>query len=154
MRVAIYARVSTTDKGQDTELQLRPLREYAALRGWTVQAEFIDLGYSGAKVRRPQLDSMMERLHQFDMVLVWKFDRFARSTKHLLDALDTFRSAKIAFVSMTEGIDTSSAMGEFVFTVLGAVAQLERSIMVERINAGVKNAKAKGVHCGRPRKAA
>lgn len=154
MRIAIYARVSTTDKGQDAEMQVKPLREYAMLRGWTVSAEYVDAGVSGATVSRPQLDALMSSLHSFDAILVWKFDRFARSTKHLLAALDTFRASKVAFVSMTEGIDTSSAMGEFVFTVLGAVAQLERSIMVERISAGMKNAKAKGIHCGRPRKAA
>lgn len=155
-RVAIYARVSTSDKGQDVDMQLRELRAYAALRGWAIATEYVDEGISGTKVSRPQLDAMMSaaKLGAFDTVLVWKFDRFARSTKHLLSALETFQAHAVAFVSLTEGIDTSSAVGRFVLTVLGGVAELERSILIERTKAGMRNAAAKGVHCGRPRKAA
>lgn len=155
-RVAIYARVSTSDKGQDVDMQLRELRAYAALRGWTIAMEYVDEGISGTKVSRPQLDVMMSaaKLGSFDTVLVWKFDRFARSTKHLLSALETFQAHAVAFVSLTEGIDTSSAVGRFVLTVLGGVAELERSILIERTKAGMRNAAAKGIHCGRPRKAA
>lgn len=155
-RVAIYARVSTSDKGQDVDMQLRELRAYAALRGWTIATEYVDEGISGTKVSRPQLDAMMSaaKLRAFDTVLVWKFDRFARSTKHLLSALETFQAHAVAFVSLTEGIDTSSAVGRFVLTVLGGVAELERSILIERTKAGMRNAAAKGIHCGRPRKAA
>lgn len=157
MRVAIYARVSTNDKGQDVEVQLRELRAYAALRGWTVTDEYVDQGISGTKASRPELNRLMSAAKStvcFDAVLVWKFDRFARSTKHLLEALETFQAHSVAFVSFTEGIDTSSAMGRFVLTVLGGVAELERSILIERTKAGMRNAAAKGVHCGRPRKAA
>lgn len=155
-RVALYARVSTNDKGQDVDMQLRELRAYATLRGWTVAAEYVDKGISGTKASRPELDRMMlsSKLGIFDAVVVWKFDRFARSTKHLLTALETFQAHAVAFVSLTEGIDTSSAVGRFVLTVLGGVAELERSILIERTKAGMRNAAAKGVHCGRPRKAA
>lgn len=154
MRVALYARVSTDE--QDTDMQLRELRAYAALRGWTITAEYVDKGISGTKASRPELDRMMlsSKLGIFDAVVVWKFDRFARSTKHLLTALETFQAHAVAFVSLTEGIDTSSAVGRFVLTVLGGVAELERSILIERTKAGMRNAAAKGVHCGRPRKAA
>lgn len=153
-RVALYARVSTDE--QDTDMQLRELRAYAMLRGWTIAAEYVDKGISGTKASRPELDRMMlsSKLGIFDAVVVWKFDRFARSTKHLLTALETFQAHAVAFVSLTEGIDTSSAVGRFVLTVLGGVAELERSILIERTKAGMRNAAAKGVHCGRPRKAA
>lgn len=153
-RVALYARVSTDE--QDTDMQLRELRAYATLRGWTVAAEYVDKGISGTKASRPELDRMMlsSKLGIFDAVIVWKFDRFARSTKHLLTALETFQAHAVAFVSLTEGIDTSSAVGRFVLTVLGGVAELERSILIERTKSGMRNAAAKGVHCGRPRKAA
>lgn len=156
MRVALYARVSTNDKGQDVDMQLTELRAYAKLRGWTVTEEFVEQGVSGTKVSRPALDTLMQNVAVgcFDAVLVWKFDRFARSTKHLLTALETFQTHNVAFVSLTEGIDTSSAIGRFVLTVLGGVAELERSIMIERTKAGMRNAASKGIHCGRPRKAA
>lgn len=156
MRVALYARVSTNDKGQDVDVQLRELHTYAELRRWDIPVEYVDRGISGTKESRPELDKLMEAVKggYLDAVLVWKFDRFARSTKHLLTALETFQKHNVAFVSLTEGIDTSSAIGRFVLTVLGGVAELERSIMIERTKAGMRNAKAKGVHCGRPRKAA
>src|ERR1700680_1572033 len=153
MRVAIYARVSTSNNGQDPTMQTRELREYAERRGWTVTNEYVDIGISGMKEKRPELDRLMSDAHrrQFDAVVVWKFDRFARSVSHLLRALETFKAQGIEFVSFSEQLDTSTPAGKLVFTVLGAVAELERSLIVERVKAGVRNARAKGKTLGRPR---
>jgi DNA invertase Pin-like site-specific DNA recombinase len=153
MRAALYARVSTTNNGQDPEVQLRELREYCERRGWTVASEFVDVGISGTKEKRPELDRLLADAHRrrFDAVVVWKFDRFARSVSHLLRALENFQALGIEFVSLTEGVDTSTPMGKMVFTVLGAVAELERSLIVERVKAGLRNARAKGKRLGRPR---
>ena len=153
MRVALYARISTNDK-QDVELQLVPLREYALARGWAVQGEYVDRGVSGAKERRPALDRLMAdaRRRLFDVVLVWRFDRFARSTRHLVNALHEFRHPGIAFVSYQENLDTSSPMGEAMFAIIGAIAQLERDITRERVKAGVARARARGKRLGRPKK--
>jgi len=152
-RVAIYARVSTTNHGQDVSMQTRELRDYCERRGWTVTGEYVDTGISGAKDRRPELDRLMADAHKrrFDVVAVWKFDRFARSVSHLLRALDTFRVLGIEFVSLSESLDTATPAGRMVFTVLGAVAELERSLIAERVRAGLRNAKAKGRKLGRPR---
>ena len=152
-RVAIYARVSTTNHGQDVSMQLRELREYCERRGWTAAGEYVDTGISGAKDRRPELDRLMQDAHKrrFDVVVVWKFDRFARSVSHLLRALDTFRALGIEFVSLSESLDTATPSGRIVFTVLGAVAELERSLIAERVRAGLRNARAKGKRLGRPR---
>jgi DNA invertase Pin-like site-specific DNA recombinase len=152
-RAAIYARVSTTGNGQSPEMQLRELREYCERRGWTVAGEYVDAGISGAKDRRPELDRLMQDAHKrrFDVIAVWKFDRFARSVSHLLRALDTFRVLGIEFVSLSESLDTATPAGRMVFTVLGAVAELERSLIAERVRAGLRNARAKGTKLGRPR---
>jgi len=153
MRAAIYARVSTANNGQDPRVQTRELQEYCQRRGWTVADEYVDVGISGTKEKRPALDRLLADAHrrQFDAVVVWRFDRFARSVSHLLRALETFKALGIEFVSLSENVDTSTPMGKCVFTVLGAVAELERSLIVERVKAGLRNAKAKGVHVGRPR---
>jgi len=152
-RVAIYARVSTTNHGQDVGLQTRELRQFAEARCWTVAGEYIDAGVSGAKDSRPELNRLMADAHKrrFDVVCVWRFDRFARSVSHLLRALETFRALGIDFVSFSEQMDTSTPAGKMVFTVLGAVAELERSLIVERVRAGLRNARAKGKRLGRPR---
>jgi DNA invertase Pin-like site-specific DNA recombinase len=152
MRVAIYCRVSTCGKGQDTEVQARELREYATRRGWIVVGEYVDVGVSGTREKRESLDRLMADAHRrrFDAVVVWKFDRFARSVSHLLRALETFKAQGIEFVSFSEQLDTSTPAGKLVFTVLGAVAELERSLIVERVRAGLRNAKAKGKRLGRP----
>ena len=115
----------------------------------------IDVGISGAKEKRPELSRLMADAHRrkFDAVIVWKFDRFARSVSHLLRALETFKALGIEFVSLTEGVDTSTPTGRMIFTVLGAVAELERSLIAERVRAGLRNAKAKGKRLGRPKKA-
>jgi DNA invertase Pin-like site-specific DNA recombinase len=152
MRVAIYARVSTSNNGQDPTMQTRELREYAERRGWNKAGEYVDIGISGTKERRPELDRLMEDAHRrrFDVVAVWKFDRMARSVSHLLRVLETLNSLGIEFVSLSESLDTSTPAGKMVFTVLGAVAELERSLIVERVKAGLRNAKAKGKRLGRP----
>src|SRR2546427_2532387 len=153
MRVALYARVSTINGQQDPEMQLRELRAYCTRRGWEVAGEYVDR-ISGAKDKRPALDRLMADAHrrEFDAVVVWRFDRFARSVSHLLRALETFRALGVEFVSLSEQVDTSTPMGKMVFTVLGAVSELERSIIVERVKAGLRNARAKGKRLGRPRK--
>ena len=154
MKTAVYARVSTNN-GQDPEMQLRELREYCHRRGWEVSKEYVDVGISGSKEKRPELDKLLTDAHKcyFDAVVVWRFDRFARSVSHLLRALETFRSLGIEFVSVSEQVDTSTPTGKMIFTVLGAVAELERSLIVERVRAGLRNAVAKGKKLGRPRKA-
>jgi DNA invertase Pin-like site-specific DNA recombinase len=152
IRAAIYARVSIFN-GQDPVMQTRELREYCERRGWDVVAEYIDVGISGAKDRRPELDKLMAdaRRRRFDVVAVWRFDRFARSVRHLLRALDEYQALKIDFVSLTESVDTSTPSGRMTFTVLGAVAELERSLIAERVRAGLRNARARGVRLGRPK---
>jgi DNA invertase Pin-like site-specific DNA recombinase len=152
MRVALYARVSTANHGQDVSLQTRELKEFVEHRGWQLAGEYVDLGISGSKDRRPELDRLMAdaRRRQFDVVLVWKFDRFARSVSHLLRALETFQTLGIDFVSLSESLDTSTPTGKMVFTVLGAVAELERSLIIGRVKAGLRNARAKGKRLGRP----
>ncbi len=152
MRSAIYARVSTTGNGQDPTMQTRELGEFCERRGWTL-VEYVDVGISGTKEKRPALDRLMADAHKrkFDVVVVWKFDRFARSVSHLLRALETFQALGIQFVSLSEQLDTSTPTGKMVFTVLGAVAELERSLIVERVRAGLRNARAKGKHIGRPK---
>jgi DNA invertase Pin-like site-specific DNA recombinase len=154
MKVAIYARVSTANNGQDPSMQTRELREYAERRGWKVFAEYVDIGISGTKETRPELDRLMDDAHRrrFDVVVVWKFDRFARSVSHLLRALETFKAQGIEFVSFSEQLDTSTPAGKMVFTVLDGVAELERGLIVERVKAGLRNAKAKGKTLGRPKK--
>jgi DNA invertase Pin-like site-specific DNA recombinase len=154
VRAALYARVSTNGHGQDPEVQLRELREYCERRGWDVAGEYIDVGISGTREKRPSLDRLLSDAHRrrFDAVVVWKFDRFARSVSHLLRALETFKIQGIEFVSLSEQVDTSTPMGKCVFTVLGAVAELERSLIVERVKAGLRNARARGKKLGRPRR--
>jgi DNA invertase Pin-like site-specific DNA recombinase len=155
MKTALYARVSTLGNGQSPEMQLRELREYCGRRGWDVAGEYVDNGVSGSKDSRPELNRLMADAHQrrFDVVCVWKFDRFARSVSHLLRALETFKSLGIEFCSFSEQMDTSTPTGKMIFTVLGAVAELERSLIAERVRAGIRNARAKGKTLGRPQAA-
>jgi DNA invertase Pin-like site-specific DNA recombinase len=149
-RCAIYARISTG--GQNVGMQLAELRELCRRRNWTIVSEFVDKGISGAADSRPELDRLMKDAHRgrFSVVAVWKFDRFARSTSHLLRALETFRGLGIEFVSLSEAIDTTTPAGKMVFTVLAAVAEVERSLIGERVRAGLRNAVAKGKRLGRP----
>lgn len=152
IRAALYARVSTTGHGQDVGLQLDELRRMASQRGWQV-VEYVDDGVSGAKERRPSLDQLMAdaRAGKLDLVAVWRFDRFARSTAHLLSAMEEFRALGVDFVSQREQIDTSTPMGKAMFTIVAAMAELERDVLRERVVAGVRRAQAAGKHCGRPR---
>jgi DNA invertase Pin-like site-specific DNA recombinase len=151
MRIGIYARVSTKD--QSCELQVRDLRAYCTARGFDLVREYVDVGQSGAKDSRPELNKLMDdaRKRQFDAIVVWRFDRFARSTKHLLTALEEFRSLGIQFISYQENVDTSSALGQALFTIVSAVAQLERDLIRERVSAGIRNARANGKKLGRPK---
>lgn len=148
--VALYARVSTVE--QNCELQLEDLRRFGAGRFDQVH-EYVDIGVSGTQRHRPQLDALMRdaRRRKFEVILVWKFDRFARSLRHLIDSLDEFRSLGIHFISYTEGIDTTTPSGELVFHIVGAVAQFERDLIAERIRAGLAHARAQGKRIGRPR---
>jgi len=149
-RVAIYARVSTTD--QSTDSQLLDLRRYVSDRGWQTFREYVDNGISGTKESRPELDRLMAdaKKRKFDVVLVWRFDRFARSTRHLINALEEFKNLGIDFVSFQENIDTSSPLGSAIFTIISAVAQLERDIIAERVKAGLRRAVENGKRLGRP----
>jgi DNA invertase Pin-like site-specific DNA recombinase len=147
--VALYARVSTTD--QSCEVQLADLRRYAGQRFGAIR-EYIDTGISGAQRHRPSLDTLMAdaRKKRFDVVLVWKFDRFARSLKHLIDSLEDFGALGIDFVSYPEGVDTTTPSGRLLFHMVGAVAQFERDLIAERVRAGIAHAKVMGKRIGRP----
>ena len=149
MNAGLYMRVSTSE--QSVEMQRADLRQYCEQRGFAVFHEYSDEGVSGAKDRRPALDHLMAdaKKRRFDTVLVWRFDRFARSTKHLISALDEFNHLGIAFISYQENIDTSSPLGKAMFTIVSAIAELERNIIIERIKGSIANAKARGVRMGR-----
>lgn len=151
IKLAIYTRISTTDQTSDS--QLHTLREYAKGRGFQLVEEFSDVGVSGSKDRRPQLDRLMDqaRKRKFDAIMVFRFDRFARSSSHLARALDEFKNLGIQFISYSENIDTASPIGAAMFTIIGAMAQLERDIIRERVKAGLAAAKAKGKRLGPPK---
>jgi len=151
IRVGLYCRVSTID--QNCELQIRELREFCLRRGWTISGEFIDHGVSGAKDSRPELDKLMKsaRRREWEICVVWRFDRFARSVKHLVMALEEFQSLGIGFVSYQEALDTSTPIGKAMFTIIGAMAELERNVVRERVRAGVRNARRNGKQLGRKR---
>jgi DNA invertase Pin-like site-specific DNA recombinase len=133
-------------------MQIRELKEYCECRGWTVAGIYADTGFSGAKDSRPELNRLMADAHRrrFDVVAVYRFDRFGRSVSHLLRALETFRALGIEFTSISEQLDTSTPTGKLVFTILGALAEMERCLIVDRVRSGMRNARAKGVHVGRP----
>ena len=152
-RAALYLRVSTVD--QKPDLQFDDLRAYAERAGLEIVREYLDVGVSGRRQGRPQLDALMQgaRDYAFGCVLVWKFDRFARSTKHLLTALEEFDHLGIRFVSIQDQIDTTSPLGKAMFTLVGAMAELESALISERVSAGMKAAKSRGKHLGRPRTA-
>src|SRR5882672_10780511 len=150
-RVAIYARVSTVDKGQDPETQLLGLREYAARRAFVVVGEYVDYA-SGTREDRPQYQALFAaaRRRQLDVVLVWRYDRFARSTTALVNALQEFQSLGIDFISYQEHIDTTTPQGELIFTVMASLAQFESALMSERVKAGMARARAQGKRISRP----
>ena len=151
-RVALYARVSTLN-GQDPEMQLSELREYASRRGWTITREYVDYGVSGSKESCPQLNRLTEDAHRraFDAVLVWKIDRYGRSLKHLVNSLADLSAYGVAFVSFRDNLDLSTPSGRLMFQIIGAMAEFERSLIQERVKAGLRNARARGKKFGRPR---
>jgi len=155
MRTAIYARVSTANNGQDPAMetmQNRELREYVERRGRTVVGEYVDVGISGAKEKRAELDRLMAdaRRRRFDAILVWKLDRFGRSLRHLVNTLAELEARGIAFISLRDNLDLSTPSGRLMFQIIGAMAEFERALIAERVKAGMRNARAKGRHIGRP----
>lgn len=148
MRAFLYARVSTGD--QNEGMQVREMEEFAKRRGWESEL-FTDAGWSGAKVKRPALDRMMAlvRKRQCDAVLVYRFDRFARSTRQLVNALAEFEALGVQFVSLHESIDTTTPMGKFAFTVFAAIAEFERALICDRVKSGVAHARSQGIKLGR-----
>jgi DNA invertase Pin-like site-specific DNA recombinase len=151
MKIALYARVSTADKGQDPEMQLRELREYCERRQWTITNEFVDIGVSGSKDSRPQLNKLMAgaKQRQFDTVLVWKLDRFGRSLKHLVSGLGEFEALGISFVSLRDSFDLTTPAGRLMFNMVASFAEFERDLIRERVKAGIANRRAKGLRVGR-----
>ena len=149
-RVAIYARVSTIDKGQDPETQLRVLREYAARRGLVPAGEYVDHA-SGMRDDRPQYQALLAvaRKRHIDVVLVWRYDRFARSTQALVQALNEFHRLDVDFISYQENIDTTTPQGEMIFTVMASLAQFESALISERVRAGMTRGKAQGKRISR-----
>jgi DNA invertase Pin-like site-specific DNA recombinase len=153
VKCAIYARVSTKNGNQNPELQLTELRDYTRARGWEIAGEFVDVGVSGAKDSRPQLDAMMKLAKQrkIDTVVVWKLDRFGRSLRHLVNALAELEALGVAFISLRDSIDLSTPQGKLMFAVIGAMAEFERGLIRERVKAGLAVARSKGRIGGRPR---
>jgi len=153
MRVALYARVSTLN-GQHPEMQLAELREYASRRGWKIAGEYVDEGVSGSKESRPELNRLMGDAHgrQFDIVLVWKIDRFGRSLKHLVNALADLDAYGVTFASLKDNLDLSTPSGRLTFQIIGAMAEFERALIQERVKAGLHNARRNGKQLGRPRR--
>jgi DNA invertase Pin-like site-specific DNA recombinase len=151
-RAAIYARVSTANNGQDPTLQTSELREYCGRRGWSVAGEYVDIGISGSKEKRPELDRLIvdARRRRFDKILVWKLDRFGRSLRHLVNSLAEFETLGVDFVSLRDSLDLSTPSGRLMFQIIGAMAEFERALIQERVRAGMRNARAKGRPIGRP----
>lgn len=154
MKAAIYARVSTSD--QNCEMQLRELREYLGRRGWDPAGEYVDAGFSGAKASRPQLDRLLAdaRQRRIDAVVVWKLDRWGRSLAHLVQSVQELSALGIRFVAVTQNIDTdeSNPMARLLMHLMGAFAEFERELIRDRVNAGIRNARAQGKQLGRPRR--
>src|ERR1700693_706032 len=150
-RVAIYARVSTNN-GQNPEMQLGELRVYCKRRDWEIVEEFVDAGVSGAKEHRPALDRLIAACQKrlVDAVVVYRYDRFARSLRQLVNALEEFRALGIDFVSLHEGIDTSTPNGRLVFGIFASIAEFERELIRDRVRSGLAAAKARGIQLGRP----
>ena len=150
-RVALYGRVSTV-VGQNVEMQLCELREFAARRGWQIAGENVD-HVSGARESRPALNRLMTDAHRrkFDGVLVWKLDRFGRSLRHLVNAIADFEAIGVAFISLRDNLDLGTPAGRLMFQIIGAMAEFERALIQERVRAGLRHARAKGKRLGRPR---
>lgn len=151
LRCAFYVRVSTNNGQQNPEVQLNDLRPFAESRAWSVVGDYIDR-VSGSKESRPELNRLMADAKQrkFDVIVVWKLDRFARSLKHLVVALAEFESLGVQFVSLKDNLDLTTPSGRLMFQIIGAMAEFERSLIQERVRAGLRNARAKGKRLGRP----
>jgi DNA invertase Pin-like site-specific DNA recombinase len=151
-RVGIYARVSTLHN-QNPEMQLAELREYASRRGWEVTAEYVDLGVSGSKESRPELNRMLAAAHAraFDAVVCWKLDRLGRSLKHLVTTIGDLSAYGVAFISLRDNLDLSTPSGRLMMHIIGAMAQFERELIKERVSAGMQAARRRGSRIGRPR---
>lgn len=150
LRAAIYARVSTLDKGQDPETQLMALREYAERRGFEIMGEYIDYA-SGAREDRPRYRALLEaaRKRRLDVVLVWRYDRFARSTHALVNTLKEFHHLGVDFISYQENVDTTTPQGELIFTIMASLAQFESALISDRVKAGMARARAQGKRISR-----
>jgi DNA invertase Pin-like site-specific DNA recombinase len=153
VRVALYARVST-HAGQDPEMQLLELRDYCYRRAWEFAGEYVDIGVSGSRERRPQLDQLLTdcRRRRGDAVVVYRYDRFARSLRQLVNALAEFDALGIQFISLHEGVDTSTPNGRLVFGIFASIAEFERELIRERVRSGLSAARARGKRLGRPRR--
>jgi DNA invertase Pin-like site-specific DNA recombinase len=151
MRTVLYARVSTLNNGQDVSMQVREFEEFCASRKWTIADRYIDSGISGSKDSRPELNRLMAdaKRRKFDAVVVYRFDRFARSTRHLVNALAEFNALGIQFISMHEGVDTTTPNGRLIFGIFASIAEFERDLIRERVRSGIANRKAKGLRTGR-----
>ena len=151
-RAAIYARVSTNN-GQDPEVQLAEIRQFCMHREWTIAKEYVDKGISGSKEHRPALDTLLAdcRKRAVDCVVVYRYDRFARSLRQLVNALEEFRALGIDFVSLHEGVDTSTPNGRLVFGIFASIAEFERELIRDRVKSGLALAKSRGKRLGRPR---
>ena len=153
MKAAIYARVSTSD--QHNEIQIKELTAYVERRGWELAGVYQDQ-MSGAKAQRPGLDALMAdaRLHKFDAVIVWKLDRFGRSLINCVAGIQELTAAGVRFIAVSQGLDTDAAnpTSRLLLHILAAVAEFERELIKERVSAGLKHAKTKGVRIGRPRR--
>ena len=150
-RTAIYARVSTTDRDQTPRTQLRELREYAKHRNFKI-TEFVDKA-SGRTNDRPEYQKMLEAVkkRKFDVVLVWRYDRFARSTRELVNQLEEFHTLGVDFVSLSEGTDTTTPQGKLVFTIMAGLAEFESALIGERVRAGMARARDEGKLISRPK---
>ena len=151
IRVALYARVSTTD--QTAENQLRALREHAERAGWTISAEFTDHAFSGTREKRPGLDALLAeaRRRRFDLIAVAALDRLGRNLRHLVTLLDELQHLGVGLVSLREALDLTSPIGRAMFALVGVLAEVERAWIVERTHAGLRRARAQGKRLGRPR---
>lgn len=150
--MAIYPRVSTLN-GQNPEMQLQELREYASRRGWTVHSEYTDIGFSGARESRPELNRMLTDPHrrEFDAILCWKLDRLGRGLKHMVNTLADLKAYGNAFISLRDNLDLSTPSGRLMFHVVAAMAEFERALIRERVSAGIQAARYRGARIGRHR---
>jgi len=152
VKVGLYARVSTSGKGQNPETQLLELRRYCQDRGWAF-VEYVDIGTSGASMDRPALNQLQKDIHyhRITTIIIWKFDRLARNTRELLNLADDWGKRNVDLISTTEKIDTTSPGGRAIFAIMAVIAEFERAVLVERVNAGLRRAKAEGKRLGRPK---